>query len=516
MQVVPRAYIQRINDVNSTLHAVLEVNPDALDIASQLDQEREMGHLRGPLHGLPVLVKDNIGTGDKMQTAAGSYALVGAELDTDSTVVARLRDHGLIILGKTSLSEWANVRSMNSSNGWNARGGQTYAAYYPKQDPNGSSSGSAVATDLGLAFAALGTETSGSILLPSEVSNIVGIKPTVGLTSRHLVIPVSPRQDTVGPMARTVKDAALLLQAMAGPDSYDNYTLASPYGSSPPDYVAACQLSGLQGKRIGIPQNVLSTLTGSFTPMATAFKAAVTAVAQAGAVIVRDTNFTAYETYTTDRNTTLAVMAIDFTSSISDYLNDNLTINPHNLHNLSDIRSFSQQEPFEEYPSRDTQVWDLAISTGLSNTSPEFWAMYQKSLYYGGEGGLIGALSRHQLDAIILPTGIAADIPALVGAPVITVPMGAFPNSSAIEHNDRGDMVFIAPGIPFGISFLGKKWSEKELIGMAYAFEQRTLVRKTLKRVVEPKGELSHFIGDDSDSESESEVDDHEAGGCGL
>ncbi|PLB49058.1 putative amidase [Aspergillus steynii IBT 23096] len=505
------AYIHRIDDVNSTVHTILELNPDALDIAEQLDQEREMGNLRGPLHGLPVLVKDNIGTGDEMQTAAGSYALVGAKVDDDSTVVARLREQGLVILGKTSLSEWANIRSMNSSNGWNARGGQTYGAYYLNQDPNGSSSGSAVATDLGLAFAALGTETSGSILFPSEVNNIVGIKPTVGLTSRHLVIPVSPRQDTVGPMARTVKDAALLLQAMAGSDPYDNYTQASPYGSSPPDYAAACQLSGLQGKRIGIPENVLSTLTGNFTPMATAFNAAVSVMAQAGATIVHDANFTAYEQYIADQTTTQAVLAIDFISSIPKYLATNLTANPHNLHNISDIRTFTQQEPLEEYPSRDTQIWDIAIATGLSSTSPEFWAMYQKSLYYGGEGGLLGALSRHNLDAIILPTGVAAGVPAMVGAPVITVPMGAFPDSSPIEYNSRGDMVYIAPGIPFGISFLGKQWSETVLIGMAYAFEQKTLVRKTLKRVVEPKGQLSDVIDEEDEEEGQ---DDHQ--GCGL
>lgn len=338
------------------------------------------------------------------------------------------------------------------------------------------------------------------------MSNIVGIKPTVGLTSRHLVIPVSPRQDTVGPMTRTVKDAALLLQAMAGSDPYDNYTLASPYGSSPPDYAAACQLSGLQGKRIGVPENVLSTLTGSFTPMAVAFEAAVSVMAQAGAIIVRDANFTAYEQYTTDVKTTQAVMLIDFVSSISEFLTTNLTINPNNLHNLSEIRAFTQQEAREEYPSRNTDVWDVALATGLLNTSPEFWAMYQKSLYYGGEGGVLGALSRHNLDAIILPTGFAADIPAMVGSPVITVPMGAFPNSSAIEYDSRGDMVHIAPGIPFGLSFLGKHWSEKELIEMAYAFEQRTLVRKTLKRMVEPKGQLWDVI-DDEDSD--------EAGGDG-
>lgn len=340
----------------------------------------------------------------------------------------------------------------------------------------------------------LGSQTSGSILFPSEVSNIVGIKPTVGLTSRHLVIPVSPRQDTVGPMARTVKDAAFLLQAMAGPDEHDNYTLASPFGSSPPDYVSACQMSGLQGKRIGIPQNVLNTVNGSFTPTATAFKASVSVMIQAGAIIVQEANFTAYEQYTADKTTTQAVMLIDFASTILTYLKTDLISNPHRLHNLSDIRAFTQHDPREEYPSRGTQVWDIALSLGLSNTSPEFWAMYQKSLYYGGEGGLLGALSRNNLDAVILPTGVAADIPALIGAPAITVPMGVFPNSSAIEYNNRRDMVYIAPGIPFGISFLGKHWSERELIGMAYAFEQKTLVRRSLKRLIEPKSDLSDLF----------------------
>ncbi|EAW12916.1 putative amidase [Aspergillus clavatus NRRL 1] len=486
------AYMTRIHEVNSTLHVVLEANPDALDIARQLDLERKIGLVRGPLHGLPIFVKANIGTKDKMGTTAGSYALVGAQTDEDSTVAKKLRDNGLVILGKTSMSEWANFRSLNSSNGWNAQGGQTYGAYYPEQDPSGSSSGSGVGTDLGLALAALGTETNGSILSPSEKSNIVGIKPSVGLTSRHLVIPVSERQDTIGPMARTVKDAAMILQAIAGPDKKDNYTLASPFGYNVPNYAAACKFSGLEGKRIGIPRNVINTLDASYAPVVSAFNAGLSVISAAGATIVEDADFTAYDEYLKTM-IPASMVAADFVSNIVSYLSM-LKTNLNGLQNLEDIRRYIQKDPLEDYPSRDTGLWDMTLAANINNTSPEFWPMYLQTLFFGEEGGLMGALSRNNLDAVVLPTVLASGIPAILGTPAITVPLGSFPNGTAIQHNERGNLVEQAPGIPFGISFLGPKWSEEALIGMAYAFEQRTLIRKKLQRYIEPRSELRSLL----------------------
>ncbi|KAL4778596.1 amidase signature domain-containing protein [Aspergillus varians] len=487
-----QAYTTRIHEVNSKLNAVLEVNPDALRIAEKLDLDRQQGNTLGPLHGLPILVKDLIGTYDQMETAAGSYALVGAKVRADATVVANLRRSGAIILGKTSLSEWANTRSMNSTHGWNARGGQTYAAYHEEQDPSGSSSGSAVATDLGLAFASLGTETSGSIILPAEKSNIVGIKTTVGLTSRYMVIPVSERADTIGPMARTVRDAAFLLQAIAGEDPKDNYTLSSPFYGSLPDYVAACNLTGLLGKRIGIPRNVLSTLPSYFhssaAPIVASFEKAVATIKKAGATIVEDANFTAYEKFLHSQ-IPQRVIAADMLSGFATYLSG-LTSNVNNIHGLGDIRFFTQHSAEEDYPSRDTQIWDMALFAGLNNSSPEFWPLYQQSLSFGDEGGLLGALSRNKLDAVILPSCLATDIPGIIGTPIITVPFDAFPVDTSIRHNSRGDLIDVAPGIPLGISFLGPKWSEESLIAMAYAFEQRTLTRNTLNRIIEPSTEL--------------------------
>ncbi|KAL4800914.1 amidase signature domain-containing protein [Aspergillus venezuelensis] len=508
-----QAYIARIHEVNSKLNPVLEINPDALNIAEQLDQARRDGKTLGPLHGLPILVKDLIGTYDGMETSgtsslhstklikltpfsAGSYALIGAKVAADATIVAKLRESGAIILGKTSLSEWANTRSMNSTHGWNAVGGQTYAAYHEQQDPSGSSSGSAVAADLGLAFAALGTETSGSIILPAEKSNVVGIKPTVGLTSRFMVIPVSERADTIGPLARTVRDAAFILQAIAGADPKDNYTLSAPHRTSQNNYVAACNLDGLKRKRIGIPQNVLGALPRVFHsaagPITSSFKEAIAVVREAGATIIEGANFTSYEIFLQSQ-VSQRVVAADLLSGLAAYLSG-LTSNPNNLQGLADIRNFTQQDPEEDYPSRDTRNWDLAIYASLNNSSPEFWPLYQQSLTLGEEGGLLGALRRNELDAVILPSCLATDIPGVIGTPLVTVPFSAFPSGTPIQYSSRGDVVESAPGIPLGISFLGPKWSEEALISMAYAFEQRTLARKGLRRVVEPSTELKDIL----------------------
>lgn len=449
-----------------------------------------------PLHGLPILIKNNIATADQMNNTAGSFSLLGARVPRDATVAAKLRKAGAIILGKSNLSQWANYRSSNSSNGWSAYGGQTYGAYYPGQDPSGSSSGSGVSASLGLAFGTLGTETDGSIVSPSQLNNIVGIKPTVGLTSRSLVIPISEHQDTVGPMARTVKDAAYILQAIAGPDEHDNYTNAIPWaknGSAAPDYVAACQFDALLGKRIGVPRNAIGARSRSTAPIFDAFEAALTILRNAGAIIVDNTNYTAYDQYlnSTAEDT---VLSGDFGPNLRAYLTQ-LTYNPQNVTDLAGVTSFTKSFPAEEYPSRDTAIFDAALALNFTNTDAQFWNAYQEDLYLGGPGGILGALETFNLDAVVLPTRTASGISAIIGAPVVTVPLGAYPSNTTVIPNSRGNLNATAPNIPFGVSFAGKQWSEETLIGFAYAFEQRTMVREKVKPYIKPKTELKDVIG---------------------
>ncbi|EOA88197.1 hypothetical protein ACJQWK_02038 [Exserohilum turcicum] len=495
-----QAYVGRIIEVNKTLHMVVEINPDAWTIAKELDEERARGKLRGPLHGLPVLIKNNIATADQMNNTAGSWSLIGAKVPRDATVAAKLRQAGAIILGKTNLSQWANFRSSNSSNGWSAQGGQTYGAYYPGQDPSGSSSGSGVAASIGLAFGSLGTETDGSILSPSQVNNIVGIKPSVGLTSRSLVIPISEHQDTVGPMARTVKDAAYILQAIAGPDQYDNYTSAIPWAmnttnATKPDYVSACRLNALEGKRIGVPRNAIGIPSTSSSPLYAAFEAALDVLRSAGATIVEGTNYTAWDQYI-QSNAENVILSGDFAPNLASYL-EQLSYNPNKVNTLEEVRQFTRTFPAEDYPDRDTAEFDTSIaqSQNFSNTDAEFWAAYQEDLYLGGEGGLLGALSRHNLDAVVVPTLWASGISAIIGGPVVTVPLGAYPSNTTVITNSRGDLNATAPNIPFGISFAGALWSEESLIGFAYAFEQRTMVRKTVKPYIKPSIEIENVVG---------------------
>ena len=426
-----------------------------------------------------------------MNNTAGSYSLLGAKVPRDATVAAKLRKSGAILLGKANLSQWANFRSSNSSNGWSAHGGQVYGAYYPEQDPSGSSSGSGVASSLGLAVVSLGTETDGSIISPAQANNVVGIKPTLGLTSRALVIPISQHQDTIGPMARTVKDAAYVLQAIAGKDSYDNYTSAIPLKNKLPDYVKACKLNALKGKRIGVPRNTLST-TASRAPVNAAFDAALKVLQEAGATIVDNTNYTAW----TQRQSSVAegmVLNSDFPSDLKAYL-DQLTYNPTGVKTLADVRNFTQSFGPEEYPSRNTAEFDESLALNFTNTSPEFWAYYQENQYIGGIGGILGALKNYSLDAVVIPSYTASGISAIIGGPVVTVPLGAYSANTTVARNVRGNLVATAPNIPFGISFVGAHWSEESLIGFAYAFEQRTKARNGIKPYLGPKTELSDVV----------------------
>lgn len=486
------AYTARILEVNSTLRMVTELNPDALSIAAALDSERAAGTSRGPLHGIPILIKNNIATDDKMNNTAGSYALLGAKVPSDSTMAAKLRKAGAVLLGKTNLSQWANYRSDNTSNGWSAYGGQTEGAYFPGQDPSGSSSGSGVSSSLGLALACLGTETDGSILSPSNVNNLVGIKPSVGLTSRYLVVPISEHQDTVGPMARTVKDAAHILTAIAGPDPNDNYTSAIPFNSTP-NYIEACKYDALKGKRIGVPRNYID-LTGEsyLAPVIPVFNAALDILRAAGATVVDNITLPGYDILA-QANFPNIVLEADFNTDLAKYFAE-LTYNPNNLKTVSDLRNFTQGFPLEDYPERDTDVWDDAIALGYGNTSPEFWSNYTADLFYAGPLGITGALTNFSLDALVVPTDFAPFLPALIGAPVVTVPLGALPPNTTVQQNGFGNLNASAPNLPFGFSFMGARFDEFNLIGLAYAFEQRTLVRNTIKPYIEPTTELVDVV----------------------
>ncbi|KAL1870543.1 hypothetical protein VTK73DRAFT_2582 [Phialemonium thermophilum] len=503
------AYIARILEVNSTLKAVTQINPDALAIAADLDAARSNGTTYGPLHGIPILLKNNIATDDAMETTAGSYALLGARVPEDSTVAAKLRRAGAVLLGKTNLSQWANYRSLNSSNGWSAHGGQTEGAYYPGQDPSGSSSGSGVASSLGLAWASLGTETDGSILSPAGLNNVVGIKPTVGLTSRYLVVPISEHQDTVGPMARTVRDAAYLLAAIAGEDARDNYTSAIPFAAVP-DYVAACDGAALQGTRIGVPRNLIR-LDGrpELQPIVDAFDDALAVLRDAGAAVVDHLILPGYD-MAREADYEGVVLHADFVHNIEQYL-ARITENPHNVTTLADLQRFTHSFPLEDWPERDTLIWEEALNL----TRPYFdtvvtaegrigdapwppawlWGNYTAQVHCAGPLGIEGALSNYSLDALVLPTVFASSMPAWLGSPAVTVPLGRFPDDTPVVlAQPFRSLNATAPNVPFGISFLAERFSEEKLIGLAYAFEQRTLVRRQVVPYLQPRTELVDVV----------------------
>ncbi|KAL6879921.1 amidase signature enzyme [Trichoderma longibrachiatum] len=485
------AYLKRIEQVNETVHAVVETNPNALAIARNLDEERASGTIRGPLHGIPILVKNNIATKDNLNTSAGSHLLLHATVPHDAFVIRKLRHAGAIILGKTNMSQWSNYRARDYGiNGWSSHGGQTLAAYIANQNPSGSSSGSAVAADLGLAWAALGTETDGSIVAPAQRSGVVGFKPTVGLTSRSLVVPVSEHQDSVGVIARTVKDAAYLLQAIAGEDPDDERTAEIP--GKIPNYVAACRDS-LLGAQIGVPWKAINEGLEKYPHLASeieVFKDAVLFMEIVGACVDEDVNF---DSSTDDvRDAEKTIMRADFLGNIASYLSK-LETNPSAIHTLADIRAKTQAHPLEAYPQRDTGIWDDILEHhNWDSTDPRFAPAYERLRQLGGPGGLPGVLERHRLDAVAMPTSMAAVWAAVAGAPVVTVPMGHHAATEPVhEDGGGGGMVETGPGVPIGMSFLGARWSEAKLFGIAHEFDQRMRLRgRGPARVVEPTAEI--------------------------
>jgi amidase len=465
-------YLARIDALDRKgpgLRSVLEINPDAGGIADMLDGERRSGHVRGPLHGIPVLIKDNIATHDRMMTTAGSLALAGAAAPKDAFVVERLRAAGVVILGKTNLSEWANFRSTHSSSGWSGRGGQTKNPYALDRSPSGSSSGSAVAVAANLIAIAVGTETDGSIVSPSNVNSLVGIKPTLGLVSRTGIVPIAHSQDTAGPMARTVADAALLLGAMAGSDP-DDVATSGADSRGVHDYSASLVRTGLRGARIGVVRNRLF----GYSPAADALaEAAIADLKREGAVIVDPAPIPTLGKFD---DSELDVLLYEFKADLSRYFG--LLGPAASMHSLADLIAFNDSHKDEELRYFGQEL--VVTAEGKGPLSDEkYRAELARNRLLAREQGIDATMAKYKLDALVAPTGgppwmidlVNGDggtasapgpstVTSVAGYPHITVPMGFV-----------GDL-------PVGLSFFGRAWSEPTLIKFAYAFEQATKHRR--------------------------------------
>ncbi|KAJ6437421.1 reverse transcriptase [Purpureocillium lavendulum] len=482
---IVKIYLDRNYEVDKQLHAITEENPDALTIAAALDEERLTKGLRGPLHGMPILLKNSIATKDKMNTTAGSPVLLGATVPRDSTIARKLREAGAILLGKANMSQWSNWRSYNFSNGWSSHGGQALGAYYPQQDPHGSSSGCGVAVSIGLTAAAIGAETMGSLLGPSGRNGIVGIKTTLGLTSRDLIVPISEHMDTVGPMARTVRDAALVLQAIAGADPRDKFTSSTM--PTVPRYVDACRGRSLDGIRIGVPWNLIETVADEVLMVELeAFAKMLAILEEAGATVIN----TAFPTAREVREAELVIPFTDFPANIASYLAQ-LSTNPNNITTLAQLREWTHKTPSEEFPDRDTKFWDRSLDRDefCGRTTHCFSSAKARFGHLVATRGHFAPLEQDKLTVIAMPTSISPFWTAVSGAAAITVPMGHYPKDMQVSMNRRGNLVAVAPGVPFGISFLGRKWSEYDLIELAYNLEIRARVRERVRPKILPTTE---------------------------
>jgi len=468
-------YLARIDEIDRRgpqLRSVLEINPDARSIADAMDAERRAGRVRGPLHGIPILLKDNISTADRMLTTAGSLALAGAPASADSFIVERLRAGGAVILGKTNLSEWANFRSTHSTSGWSGRGGQTRNPYALDRNPSGSSSGSGVAVAANLTAIAVGTETDGSIVSPSNVNSLVGIKPTLGLVSRSGIVPIAHSQDTAGPMARTVEDAAILLGALAGSDPHDAAT-ANADAKGRRDYSRSLVRDGLRGARIGVVRN---RLFGYSTAADALAEQAIADMKRAGAVIIDPANIPTLGKFD---DSEFDVLQYEFKADLDKYL---ASLGPTaRVRSLMDVIAFNDAHRNEELPHFGQEIM-LMAQKKTPLTDPKYRSELASNRRLAGALGIDATMKAYRLDALVAPTGGPAwlidlvngdggtastpgpsTVTSVAGYPHITVPMG------------------FANGLPVGISFFSSAWSEPTLIKLAYSYEQATKHRRPPK-----------------------------------
>ena len=461
-------YLARIDEIDKrgpAVNAIIELNPDALSIADALDQERKAKGARGPLHGIPVLIKDNIDTADRMMTTAGSLALVGSKPPKDSVVAQKLRAAGAVILGKTNLSEWANIRSSHSVSGWSGRGGLTRNPYALDRNPCGSSSGTGAGISANLAAAGIGTETDGSIVCPSSSNGLAGIKPTVGLVSRSGIIPISHSQDGAGPMCRTVRDAAILLGALTGVDPEDAATAASA-GKSQTDYAQYCDPRGLKGARIGVARKYF----GFNDAVDALMEQALGVMKQQGATLVDPADIATFGKFDESE---LLVFMYELKADLNAYL---ARLGPGApVHTLQDIIDFNEHNRQKEMPYFGQDLFLKAQAKGPL-TEKEYVEALAKNHQLARTEGIDALMDQYKLDAIVAPTGGPAWLTDLINGDHSA---GGSSNAAAVAGYPNINVTagFVS-GLPVGISFFGRAWSEPTLIKLAYSYEQDTKGRQ--------------------------------------
>jgi amidase len=459
------ARIEAVDRNGPSLHSILDVNPDAVAIAEQLDRERRESGPRGPLHGIPVLLKDNVATADKTNTSAGSLALEGAIPRQDSFVAERLRAAGAVLLAKTNLSEWANFRSTRSSSGWSARGGQCRNPYVLDRNPCGSSSGSGTATSANLGAVSIGTETDGSIVCPSNANGLVGLKPTLGLVSRAGIIPVAHSQDTAGPMTRTVTDAALLLSAIAGADPRDPATSASQ-GRAEADYARSLDREGLRGRRIGCARQYM----GFHAEVDRLMEQAIEEMKRLGADIIDDVELPDSNDF---GESEMAVLLYEFKADLNLYLAG--LPEGAAVKTLAELIEFNEKNREREMPYFGQELFLQAEEKGTLEEQ-EYRDALAKNQRLSRRDGIDAAIEKHRLDAIVAPTGGPAWVTDLVngdhfgGGSSTLAAVAGYPNLTV----PSGEVY----GLPVGISFFGAAWTEPVLLACAFAFEQATSFRR--------------------------------------